>query len=428
MSEIAIAVKNVSKCFNRYERPLNRLKEVLLPGRSYAEEFWALRDINLEVPAGKTVGVIGRNGSGKSTLLQIIAGTMTPTSGSVGVSGRIGALLELGSGFNPEFTGRENVFLNGAILGLSREEMAQRFEAIAEFADIGQFIDQPVKTYSSGMMMRLAFAVSVNVEPEILIIDEALAVGDAAFQFKCFERLERLTQSGVSTLFVSHDIGTVKAFCEQVLYLDSGTARAFGPADEIAELYLMQLRDRQKRSLSGSAPVRAKESIGGDKGIAFGTDEGRIIRAEFGDTGSLRSAYNTGDTITVRAEVEFVNILKYPTLCLIVQNRQLLPIGGQFLKLANQTPDKISRCCAVFSFRARLTEGTYFLTFRLEDRQSDSNFFVVDKQVAVLSFEVLKASSRKFLGMVDLGIKGVEEKALKCSNAGGARAVKIADL
>jgi lipopolysaccharide transport system ATP-binding protein len=173
---------------------------MLYPGYTYAQDFWALRDINLEVLKGQTLGIIGRNGSGKSTLLQIIAGTLTPTSGSVEVKGRIGALLELGSGFNPEFTGRENVFLNGAILGLTREEMEQRFDAIAAFADIGDFIDQPVQTYSSGMVVRLAFAVSVNIEPDILILDEALAVGDAAFQFKCFERLERLTKLGVTIL------------------------------------------------------------------------------------------------------------------------------------------------------------------------------------------------------------------------------------
>jgi len=223
MSEIAISLKNVSKCFKRYAHPVDRLKEILYPGHTQSQNFWALQNINLEIIKGQTVGIIGRNGSGKSTLLQIIAGTLTPTSGSVEVKGRIGALLELGSGFNPGFTGRENVFLNGAILGLTREEMEQRFDDIAAFADIGDFIDQSVQTYSSGMVVRLAFAVSVNIEPDILILDEALAVGDAAFQFQCFERLERLTQLGVTILFVSHDMSSVKLFCEHVLYLANGT-------------------------------------------------------------------------------------------------------------------------------------------------------------------------------------------------------------
>jgi lipopolysaccharide transport system ATP-binding protein len=179
--EIAISLKNVSKCYKRYARPVDRLKEILLPGKSIAQEFWALRDINLEIPKGETLGIIGQNGSGKSTMLQIIAKTLTPTTGEVQVNGRVSALLELGSGFNPEFTGRQNVFFNGRLLGLSHEEIEDKFDEIAAFADIGDFIDQPVKTYSSGMFVRLAFAVAVSVNPDILIVDEALAVGDIYF-------------------------------------------------------------------------------------------------------------------------------------------------------------------------------------------------------------------------------------------------------
>ena len=183
MSEgIAISLKNVSKVFRRYRRPVERLKEILIPGKSRAEEFWALRNINLEIPKGETLGIIGRNGSGKSTLLQIIAGTLTPTTGELELNGRVSALLELGSGFNPEFTGRQNVFFNGRVLGLSQEEVAEKFDQIAAFADIGDFIDQPIKTYSSGMVVRLAFAVVAHTEPSILIVDEALAVGDAKFE------------------------------------------------------------------------------------------------------------------------------------------------------------------------------------------------------------------------------------------------------
>src|SRR4028118_716284 len=185
MSEISISLNDVSKCYKRYNRPVDRLKELLLPGKSHAEKFWALQNINLKVTKGETLGIIGQNGSGKSTLLQIIAGTLTPTTGEVGVNGRVSALLELGSGFNPEFTGRQNVFFNGQILGLSREEVEAKFDDIAAFAEIGDFIDRPVKTYSSGMAVRLAFAVVANTEPKILIVDEALAVGDAKFQARC---------------------------------------------------------------------------------------------------------------------------------------------------------------------------------------------------------------------------------------------------
>src|SRR4028118_1341232 len=185
MTENVISLKNVSKCFKRYDRPGDRLKEIIYPSKKLADEFWALQDINLEVPKGQTLGIVGRNGSGKSTLLQIIAGTLTPTAGEVRVNGRVSALLELGSGFNPEFTGRQNVFFNGQILGLSREEVEAKFDDIAAFAEIGDFIDRPVKTYSSGMAVRLAFAVVANTEPKILIVDEALAVGDAKFQARC---------------------------------------------------------------------------------------------------------------------------------------------------------------------------------------------------------------------------------------------------
>ena len=222
MSEIAISLKNISKCFKRYSRPIERLKEILLPGKSRAEEFWALRDINLEIHKGQTIGIVGQNGSGKSTLLQIIAGTLTPTTGEVVVNGRVSALLELGSGFNPEFTGRQNVFFNGRLLGLSKREIEEKFDRIASFANIGDFIDQPVTTYSSGMYIRLAFAVAINVDPDILIIDEALSVGDAKFQLKCFLKLKELQAQGITILFVSHDSNLIKRYCQTALLLNQG--------------------------------------------------------------------------------------------------------------------------------------------------------------------------------------------------------------
>ncbi|MFB2981564.1 ABC transporter ATP-binding protein [Microseira sp. BLCC-F43] len=222
MTEIAIAINNVSKCFKRYANPADRLKELLLPGRVKAKEFWALRDVSLEIPKGKTIGIVGRNGSGKSTLLQIIAGTLTPTSGEVQAKGRIAALLELGSGFNPEFTGRQNVFFNGQLLGLSYQEIEARYDAIAAFADIGDFIDQPVKTYSSGMFVRLAFAVATSVDPDILVVDEALSVGDEAFQRKCFARIQAIKDKGGTILFVSHSPTSVVSLCDSAILMDRG--------------------------------------------------------------------------------------------------------------------------------------------------------------------------------------------------------------
>jgi lipopolysaccharide transport system ATP-binding protein len=237
MSEIAISLHNVSKCYKRYSRPVDRLKELLLPGKSHAENFWALRNINLEVAKGETLGIIGQNGSGKSTLLQIIAGTVTPTTGEVWVNGRVSALLELGSGFNPEFTGRQNVFFNGRILGLSRQQIEAKFDDIAAFAEIGDFLDQPIKTYSSGMVVRLAFAVIANTEPQILIVDEALAVGDAKFQARCMKRIRQLKEQGVTILFVSHDSSSVKILCQRAALMNYGKILETGNPKDVVNHY-----------------------------------------------------------------------------------------------------------------------------------------------------------------------------------------------
>ncbi len=235
--ELVISLKNVSKCFKRYSRPVDRLKEVLLPSKNYADDFWALRDIDLEIPKGQALGIVGRNGSGKSTLLQIIAGTLTPTRGEVQVNGRISALLELGSGFNPEFTGRQNVFFNGRLLGLNQTEIEQKFDEIVGFADIGDFIAEPVKTYSSGMLVRLAFSVAVNVNPEILIVDEALAVGDMFFQHRCMRKMRTLMDSGVTTLFVSHDSGSIKTLCDRAILVNDGQIMQSGTPNIIIKQY-----------------------------------------------------------------------------------------------------------------------------------------------------------------------------------------------
>ena len=244
--EAVISVRGLGKRYEIYAQPRDRLLQSLFRGRrQFFQEFWALADISFEVARGETVGIIGRNGSGKSTLLQLIAGTLTPTTGAVEVRGRVAALLELGSGFNPEFSGRENVFLNGAILGLPRSEIEARLPDIVAFSGLEEFIDRPVKTYSSGMLMRLAFSVAVNVEPDVLIVDEALAVGDTAFQLKCVERLENLTRSGVTLLFVSHDTALVKTFCQRALYLERGRLKAQGRPDVITEFYALDIRQAE---------------------------------------------------------------------------------------------------------------------------------------------------------------------------------------
>ena len=241
-----IEVAGLSKCFHTYARPGDRLRQALVPplqrwmGREptqYYSEFWALRELSLSVGRNETVGIVGRNGSGKSTLLQCICGTLTPTLGTVRTQGRVAALLELGSGFNPEFSGRDNVFMNGAVLGLSRTEVEQRFDDIAAFADIGAFLEQPVKTYSSGMAVRLAFAVAINLNPDVLVVDEALSVGDELFQRKCFARIETLKADGMTVLFVSHSGATVVELCDRAVLLDGGELLSMGKPGEVVSRY-----------------------------------------------------------------------------------------------------------------------------------------------------------------------------------------------
>lgn len=271
MSNIAISVKQVEKVYRIWNSPGDRLtsplirmmsrmfpqnsrlaKWILAKAESRLRVFAALRDVSFEVRKGESIGVVGRNGSGKSTLLQLIAGTMQPSTGSVEVNGRVAALLELGSGFNPEFTGRENVYLNGAVLGLSKLEVDHRFEAIAAFADIGDFMDQAVKTYSSGMQVRLGFAVAINVSADVVIIDEALAVGDINFQAKCISALRKLQENGVSFLIVTHSTGVIKSMCTRGVYLDHGKMISVGPAGEVADMYERAMRDQLNAEIARS--------------------------------------------------------------------------------------------------------------------------------------------------------------------------------
>jgi lipopolysaccharide transport system ATP-binding protein len=250
-SDVSIRARGVGKSYRIFDRPIDHLKQAAFGWkRTYYRTFWAVADVSFEVARGEAFGILGRNGSGKSTLLQMIAGTLKPTTGEVSVAGRVAALLELGSGFNPEFTGRENVYLNGAILGLSRSEIEAKFDRIAAFADIGTFLDQPTKTYSSGMLLRLAFAVQVQVQPDVLIVDEALAVGDALFQKRCFEKIEELRSNGTTLLFVSHDQEAVRSLTSRALLLDGGKVRAHGNPGEVLLEYRRRLHEEETRYYS----------------------------------------------------------------------------------------------------------------------------------------------------------------------------------
>lgn len=347
-SEIAIAVRDVSKVYQIYERPQDRLKQMLWrKRRKFHDDFWALQDINFEVRKGETVGIIGRNGSGKSTLLQVICGTITPTTGTVERKGRISALLELGSGFNPEFTGRENVFLNGAIIGMTRLEMENRFDKIAAFADIGQFIDSPVKHYSSGMFARLAFSVAIHVDPRLLIVDEILAVGDMAFQRKCLNKFYEIRESGCSILFVSHDQYQVKSICQRALYLDQGRQKLFGPAGQVIDEYMIDMEGRVTRTATAGGGLNKKElptMDGHRKGEALDEPKAavKVGDATQSQVASLPSAPLIVDSDQL-FQITYVALVDDQDESLdVVVTGQKVRLQFGFVALVDTPPDKIS--------------------------------------------------------------------------------------
>ena len=287
----AIEARELGKCYTLFERPADRLKQLLWGRwRTYGREFWALRDVNLAVRPGEVVGLVGRNGAGKSTLLQLVCGTLAASSGELTVKGRVAALLELGGGFSPDFTGLENIYMNAAILGLKRAEVEARLPGILAFADIGDFIRQPVKTYSSGMFMRLAFAVATSVEPDILVIDEALSVGDGAFARKSFERIMKLKDAGKTILFCSHSMYQVEALCSRVLWIEAGVMRMQGPAAEVTSAYAASL---EPAGLVEPALLLLKK----DQKPQAPQGSGRILRV------SAMADGVTGNAVTLRSGV-----------------------------------------------------------------------------------------------------------------------------
>lgn len=292
-NQAAVVVQEVSKSYKMFDKPQDRLKQLLCRGRkNYFREFWALQNVSFSIPQGQTVGIIGKNGSGKSTLLQLITGTLEPSAGVIETHGRIAALLELGSGFNPEFTGRENVYMNGAIMGLSRDEIDMRLPDIETFADIGEFIDQPVKIYSSGMYVRLAFACAVNVNPDILVVDEALAVGDIQFQLKCIEKMKSFKKQGKTILFVSHDVYSVRNFCDQAIWMMNGQVHQWGEVNTVVEQY-----EEYMNRLAAPEPILPADSPAAPNSID------KILTIEdafFRDVGGKRqSCFEYGQELSV---------------------------------------------------------------------------------------------------------------------------------
>ena len=337
---VALRVENVSKQYRIYGRPGDRLTESLTRGRlKRHKEFWALKDVSFEIEAGTTVGILGPNGCGKSTLLQIIAGTLEPTHGTVWREGRIAALLELGAGFDPEFTGAENVFMNAALMGFSRREAERLFPEIQRFAEIGQFIHQPVKTYSSGMFVRLAFAVAACVEPDVLVIDEALAVGDAVFQQRCLRRIKEIQERGATVLFVSHETATIRALTQRAVLLNAGRVIADGrPADVLNQyqrIVMERARDYEEREREAHAGERSEPAFEEETGAPLtytyrhGDGSAEVTGAELlDDSGRPAEVIETGAQVTVRVRVRFHADLEEPVVGFLIRNRHSIHAYG----------------------------------------------------------------------------------------------------
>jgi len=399
--EVVIAVRDLGKIYHLYDKPIDRLKQAFLWGRKKLfREFWALKGINLEVKRGEVLGLIGRNGSGKSTLLQIVCGVLKPSAGVAEVKGRVAALLELGSGFNPDFTGRENVFMNGAILGLSREQIDQRYEEIVRFAEIGEFIDQPVKTYSSGMVVRLAFSIAVHVDAEVLVVDEALSVGDVAFQFKCLYHLESLLERGVTILLVSHDVQLVKGYCTRALYLKNNAMEYYGDCETATEMYLKDMRD-QKAKMLEAVKAEAEERPQTARPHA---EKGEILSVRVGCGEEERRQFFGGERVWVEVVARVSAVVRSPRLTLFVRDLKGYGLFGFNNHYGNVTvtPDSDGIIRGRFSFNCALQIGDYSIALRLEECMGESLTMLIDKHLNALNFKVV-TEVKSFLGVVDLG-------------------------
>jgi lipopolysaccharide transport system ATP-binding protein len=383
--DAVVSLVGLSKCYRIYDSPHHRLMQGLFGSRrSLYREYWALRDFNLKVGKGESIGIIGRNGSGKSTLLQLICGTVTATHGSVDVRGRIAALLELGAGFNPEFTGRENAYMNASILGMSRAEIEERFDRIESFAEIGKFMDQPVKTYSSGMYVRLAFSVAIHVDPKLLIVDEALAVGDARFQIKCLNRIKSLRESGVTILYVSHDVSSVRTLCDRAVWLDGGITRMSGSVFPVTAQYMEYLFDASETpvdEVGGGGKVDLEKDLEGMNRHRpinhWGSHVGCIHEAGvFDERGARRDAFHDRDAMEIRVSFSLPPGASTESLSVAVSIKDLK--GTDLIVSATADQDAVSfdegkqRYEVSFKLDNCLNTGQYLLVVALEERAGPS--------------------------------------------------------
>lgn len=442
-SELIIEVKGMGKTYPVYDKPHHRLMQMLMRGnRRWYREFEALRDIDFGVHRGETMGIVGRNGSGKSTLLQILCGTLAPSTGDVSVRGRVAALLELGAGFNPEFTGRENVYLNGSVLGLTRSEIDDRFDEIAAFADIGEFIEQPVRNYSSGMYIRLAFAVAINVMPDILVIDEALSVGDEAFQRKCYARINAIRDAGATVLFVSHSAGTVLELCDRAILLDRGELLMQGTPKAVVSSYHKLLYTSADKAAEVRENIRQQTDffVGGRTHANVVAQDGEkvVLPANVDDGSHLDEGMFPQSTMRYQsrgariedARIETVqgrrvNVLRHGSeyvyayrvtfqsaaasvrFGMMIKTVTGLELGG-----ATSAPAGMSERTVIpgqvydvnFRFRAMLSAGTYFLNAGVSALDADGETYL-DRLIDVAMFRIMPDMHRIMTGVIDFDVE-----------------------
>ena len=424
-NELAISVKDVTKVYKLYDKPIDRLKETLsLTHKQYHKKFYALKGLSFDVKKGETVGIIGTNGSGKSTILKIITGVLSPTTGSVKVSGVISALLELGAGFNMDYTGIENIYMNGTMMGFSKEEMDKKLSAILEFADIGDFVYQPVKTYSSGMFVRLAFALAINVEPEILIVDEALSVGDVFFQAKCYKKMESMMKQGTTILMVTHDMGSIIKYCNKVVLLNKGELIAQGNAGDMVDLY--------KKILAGQFEKldeenKAKDSEGGTSGdnkkpkslglmkseltlnpsvTEYGDGRAQIV--DFGlidKKGSVSSLLIKGEEFTIKEIIKFNTNIEMPIFTYTIKDKKGTELTGTntMFEGCDIKPVKAGDTYEVeFVQRMNLQGGEYLLSMSCTGYE-DGQHVVYHRLYDVVNITVI--SNKNTVGIYDMESK-----------------------
>ena len=409
MSEIAIQVKHLDKMYKLYNKPSDRLRETLglkVP----VMEHYALRDVNFQVERGETVGIIGTNGSGKSTILKIITGVLNPTAGEVTVNGRISALLELGAGFNMEYTGIENIYLNGTMMGFSREEVDARLQDILDFADIGDFVYQPVKAYSSGMFVRLAFAVAINIDPEILIVDEALSVGDVFFQAKCYRKFEEFKKMGRTILFVSHDLSSISRYCDRVILLNKGVKMEEGSPKQMVDMY--------KQLLVGQDPAKAEENKETQKEnwseqfqvnpnmLEYGSKLAEIVDfAVLDEKGLCTNTIEKGSSFQIKMKVVFHESIQEPIMAYTFKDIKGTEITGTntlFEKMAVEHSEAGDTCTVTFRQDMFLQGGEYLLSFGCTGYK-DGEFTVFHRLYDACNITVV--SNKNTVGFYDMNSK-----------------------